>query len=102
MKSGLDMADPVVGSYVVVNELSRNKTLRDLHGRVVGVKLRGSVPYAQVAVIGLEDHLQGDQPMWWLPALVLTCVDESVVDPSNISMESSASGQTPKVPEDFL
>ena len=74
-----------IGSYVQINEQSRNRAIRGLFGRVQALRSRGTVRYAQVSVLGLDEHIQGDTPVWWMPCLVLHCLGEEAtcIDPGD-------------------
>ena len=82
--------DLETGSFVRINEHSRNKVLRGLIGRVHDVGCRGPIAYCQVGVLGLDEHVQGSAPLWWMPAVVLTPLGVDDVDP----MEAEEAART--------
>ena len=71
-----------VGSYVRINEQCRNRAVRGLLCRVQALECRRSsafVPtqFAQVRVLGLEEHIQGDAPEWWMPCSAIRYVGDA-------------------------
>jgi len=73
-----------VGSYVRIHEQCRNRAVRGLLCRVQALEFRlrlsTFVPmqqYAQVRVLGLEEHIQGDAPEWWMPCSAMRYVGDA-------------------------
>jgi hypothetical protein len=73
-----------VGSYVRIHEQCRNRAVRGLLCRVQALEFRlrlsTFVPmqqYAQVRVLGLEEHIQGDTPEWWMPCSAMRYVGDA-------------------------
>ena len=72
-----------VGSYVRINEQCRNRAVRGLLCRVQALECRrlsAIVPtqFAQVRVLGLEEHIQGDAPEWWTPCSAIRYVGDAL------------------------
>ena len=71
-----------VGSYVRINEQCRNRAVRGLLCRVQALECRrlsAIVPtqFAQVRVLGLEEHIQGEAPEWWTPCSEIRYVGDA-------------------------
>ena len=70
-----------VGSYVRIHEHRRNRVVRGLLCRVQALEFRrlSFVPtqFAQVRVLGLEEHIQGDAPEWWMPCSAMRYVGDA-------------------------
>ena len=71
-----------VGSYVRIHEHPRNRVVRGLLCRVQALEFRrlsAFVPtqFAQVRVLGLEEHIQGDAPEWWMPCSAMRYVGDA-------------------------
>ena len=85
-----------VGSYVRINEQCRNRAARGLLCRVQALerrRLSAIVPtqFAQVRVLGLDEHIQGDAPEWWTPCSEIRYVgDESSCIGTHEAAEAAA------------
>ena len=71
-----------VGSYVRINEQCRNRAVRGLLCRVQALECRRLstiVPtqFAQVRVLGVEEHTQGDATEWWTPCSAIRYVGDA-------------------------
>ena len=71
-----------VGSYVRINEQCRNRAVRGLLCRVQALECRRLstiVPtqFAQVRVLGIEEHTQGDATEWWTPCSAIRYVGDA-------------------------
>ena len=89
-----------VGSYVRIDEQCRTRAVRGLLCRVQALQCRrlsAFVPtqFAKVRVLGLEEHIQGDAPEWWMPCSSICYVADASSCIGTQDAQAAASGFLP-------
>ena len=89
-----------VGSYVRIEEQCRTRAVRGLLCRVQALECRrlsAFVPtqFAKVRVLGLEEHIQGDAPEWWMPCSSICYVADASSCIGTQDAQAAASGFLP-------
>ena len=90
-----------VGSYVRIDEQCRTRAVRGLLCRVQALECRRlsafmpTSQFAQVRVLGLEEHIQGDAPEWWMPCSSICYVADASSCIGTQDAQAAASGFLP-------
>ena len=90
-----------VGSYVRIDEQCRTRAVRGLLCRVQALECRRlsafmpTAHFAQVRVLGLEEHIQGDAPEWWMPCSSICHVADASSCIGTQDAQAAASGFQP-------